>query len=164
MARGSCLRGRRGKRTPPSGVGTGAPAVGDGTLGLNLREGKAILEGVQNCMVAEQVAEVLEQRRQCQRCGECFSIKAGGTTEVKTLFGAVIRRNQEFIPNFEERHRQGETISTAFVESAINQVVSHCFVKKQQMQWTPHRAHLLLQTRTKVLTRAAHVPSTRSGG
>ena len=40
---------------------------------------------------------------------------------------------------------------TAFVESTINQVVSKRFVKKQQMQWTPRGAHLLLQTRTKVL-------------
>src|ERR1700746_2822660 len=59
--------------------------------------------------------------------------------------------NREFIPNFGERRRQGETISTAFVESTINQVVSRRFVKKQQMQWTLRGAHLLLQTRTKVL-------------
>jgi hypothetical protein len=44
--------------------------------------------------------------------------------------------------------RQGETINTAFVESTINQVVSRRFVKKQQ---TLRGAHLLLQTRTKVL-------------
>src|SRR5271165_5424610 len=44
-----------------------------------------------------------------------------------------------------------QTISTAFVESTINQVVSKRFVKKQQMQWTLRGAHLLLQTRTKVL-------------
>jgi len=37
------------------------------------------------------------------------------------------------IPNFGERYRQGDTISTAFVESTINQVVSKRFVKKQQM-------------------------------
>jgi hypothetical protein len=59
--------------------------------------------------------------------------------------------NQEFIPNFGERRRQGEIISTAFVESTINQVVSRRFVKKQQMAWTLRGAHLLLQTRTKVL-------------
>jgi hypothetical protein len=47
--------------------------------------------------------------------------------------------------------RYGETIRTAFVESTINQVVSRRFVKKQQMQWTLRGAHLLLQTRTKVL-------------
>ncbi len=50
-----------------------------------------------------------------------------------------------------ERYRQGERISTAFVESTINQVVSRRFVKKQQMQWSLKGAHLLLQTRTKVL-------------
>ena len=66
-----------------------------------------------------------------------------------------IRRqpSSRFFPvsNFGERYRQGETISTAFVESTINQVVSKRFVKKQQMQWTPQGAHVLLQTRTKVL-------------
>jgi hypothetical protein len=66
-------------------------------------------------------------------------------------FETYIRNNTEFIPNFGERYRQGETISTAFVESTINQVVSKRFVKKQQMQWTPRGAHLLLQTRTKVI-------------
>ena len=51
-------------------------------------------------------------------------------------FRTYICNNREFIPNFGERRRQGETISTAFVESTINQVVSRRFVKKQQMQWT----------------------------
>ncbi len=68
-----------------------------------------------------------------------------------TEFDTYIRNNREFIPNFGERRRQGETISTAFVESTINQVVSRRFVKKQQMAWTLRGAHLLLQTRTKVL-------------
>ena len=66
-------------------------------------------------------------------------------------FEIYIRNNREFIPNFGERYRQGETITTAFVESTINQVVSRRFVKKQQMAWTLRGAHLLLQTRTKVL-------------
>ncbi len=66
-------------------------------------------------------------------------------------FDTYIRNNQESIPNYGERYRQGETISTAFVESTINQVVSRRFVKQQQMHWTLQGAHLLLQTRTKVL-------------
>ena len=66
-------------------------------------------------------------------------------------FRTYICNNREFIPNFGERRRQGETISTAFVESTINQVVSRRFVKKQQMQWTLRGAHLLLQTKTMVL-------------
>jgi hypothetical protein len=72
---------------------------------------------------------------------------AAGLSEFETY----IRNNREFIPNFGERYRQGEPISTAFVESTINQVVSRRFVKKQQMNWTLRGAHLLLQTRTKVL-------------
>src|SRR6516165_9370894 len=72
---------------------------------------------------------------------------AAGIAEFETY----IRNNQESIPNYGERYRQGETISTAFVESTINQVVSRRFVKKQQMHWTLRGAHLLLQTRTKVL-------------
>ena len=72
---------------------------------------------------------------------------AAGVAEFETY----IRNNKDFIPNFGERYRQGETISTAFVESTINQVVSRRFVKKQQMAWTLRGAHLLLQTRTKVL-------------
>lgn len=35
-------------------------------------------------------------------------------------FETAIRNNRHFIPNFEERYRQGDTISTAFVESMIN--------------------------------------------
>jgi hypothetical protein len=42
-------------------------------------------------------------------------------------------------------------ISTAFTESAVNQVISKRMVKKQQMRWTPRGAHLLLQIRTRVL-------------
>ena len=72
---------------------------------------------------------------------------AAGLTE----FEIYIRNHRDFIPNFGERYRQGETISTAFVESTINLVVSRRFVKKQQMQWTLKGAHLLLQIRTKVL-------------
>lgn len=72
---------------------------------------------------------------------------AAGIAEFETY----IRNNQESIPNYGERYRHGETISTAFVEPTINQVVSRRFVKKQQMHWTLRGAHLLLQTRTKVL-------------
>ncbi len=62
-----------------------------------------------------------------------------------------IANNAGCIVNYGERYRNGERISTGFVESAINQVVSKRLVKKQQMQWTPEGAHLLLQVRTQVL-------------
>jgi hypothetical protein len=66
-------------------------------------------------------------------------------------FTHYIEVNQNFIPNYGERYRYGETITTAFVESTINWVVSKRMVKKQQMRWTKRGAHLLLQTRTKTL-------------
>jgi hypothetical protein len=68
-----------------------------------------------------------------------------------TEFGGYIRANGAWIPNYGERFRQGEAISSAFVESTVNQVVSKRMVKKQQMRWAPKSAHLLLQVRVRVL-------------
>ena len=81
-----------------------------------------------------------------------------GNTENRTKllkqlgeFNGYIQNNREFIPNYGERYRNGERIATGFVESTVNQVVSKRMVKKQQMAWTERGAHLLLQTRTRVL-------------
>ena len=59
--------------------------------------------------------------------------------------------NAGSIINYGERYRYGERISTGFVESTVNQVISKRFCKKQQMQWSKRGAHLLLQTRVKTL-------------
>ena len=66
-------------------------------------------------------------------------------------FHTYIENNAGFIPNYGERYRQGERISTGFVESTVNPVVSKRMVKKQQMRWSQRGAHLLLQIRTRVL-------------
>ena len=68
-------------------------------------------------------------------------------------FETYIRNNEAMIPNYGERWRYGESISSSFVESTVNQVISKRFVKKQQMRWTPKGAHLLLQIRIQVLNR-----------
>jgi hypothetical protein len=44
-------------------------------------------------------------------------------------FKTYISNNEEFIPNFGERRRNGEMISTAFVESTVNYVISKRMVK-----------------------------------
>jgi hypothetical protein len=67
-------------------------------------------------------------------------------------FHTYIERNRAFIPNYGERYRYGERISTGFVESTVNQVISKRFCKRQQMQWTKRAAHLLLQIRVKTLS------------
>jgi hypothetical protein len=71
----------------------------------------------------------------------------------KTLhqFDHYIRTNQSSIPNYGDRYRNGEPISSAVAESSVNQMVSKRFVKKQQMRWAKRGAHLLLQIRTRML-------------
>lgn len=66
-------------------------------------------------------------------------------------FSGYITNNARLIPNYAERCRYGEAVSTAFVESTVNQVIAKRFAKKQQMQWTPRGVHLLIQLRTRVL-------------
>ncbi len=66
-------------------------------------------------------------------------------------FHHYISANQPFIPNYGERYRYGEIISTAFVEATVNEVISRRMVKKQQMRWTRRGAHLLLQVRIRTL-------------
>ena len=66
-------------------------------------------------------------------------------------FSVYIGNNVPFIANYGERYRYGEIITTAFVESTVNWVISKRMVKKQQMRWTQEGAHLLLQVRTKTL-------------
>ena len=60
-------------------------------------------------------------------------------------------RRAHTIPNYAERHRYGERVSTAFAESTVNAVVGKRFAKRQQMRWSKRGAHLMLQTRTRVL-------------
>lgn len=66
-------------------------------------------------------------------------------------FATYISVNAHLIPNYGERHRCGEAISSAMAESAVNQVISKRMVKKQQMRWSPSGAQRFLQVRTAVL-------------
>ena len=56
---------------------------------MNLTESKALLAGVQNFVVTQQVREDLEQRRACPHCRRRFTGKASGSTPVSTVFGRV---------------------------------------------------------------------------
>jgi hypothetical protein len=112
------------------------------------------LESVKNLLWHGNVEEALERLSSLKLELDLIRAHSPAADKIAVAVGefdTYIRNNQEFIPNFGERRRQGEIISTAFVESTINHVVSRRFVKKQQMAWTPRGAHLLLQTRTKVL-------------
>jgi hypothetical protein len=52
------------------------------------------------------------------------------------------------------RHRRGEPISTAFVESAVNEIVAKRMNKKQQMRWNRTTVQPFLDVRTAVLNDA----------
>ena len=99
-----------------------------------------------NVYKALQVLEWLELDIDAQASPEARKL-------VRTLheFDQYIRTNQSSIPNYGDRYRNEEAISSAVAESTVNQIVSKRFVKKQQMRWTKRGAHLLLQIRTRVL-------------
>ena len=48
-------------------------------------------------------------------------------------FHTCVTCNAYTIANYAERHRYGERVSTAFVESTVNTVVGKRFSKRQQM-------------------------------
>lgn len=52
------------------------------TLGMNLAEGKTLLEGAQDFITAQQVATDLARWRTCADCGERHTSKGDGTIEV----------------------------------------------------------------------------------
>lgn len=58
-----------------------------------------------------------------------------------------IRSNRGAIVNYGQRYRAGLRVATTLAESAVNSLVGKRMVKKQQMRWTLHGAHMLMQVR-----------------
>ena len=137
------------KATQPTADRDGEPAAGP--------ERKSIEKELQSLkwnLWHGNVERALERIEDLQWRPELTAGEAENRTKLlKQLseFDGYIQNNREFIPNYGERYRNKERISTGFVESTVNQVVSKRMVKKQQMAWTERGAHLLLQTRTRVL-------------
>jgi hypothetical protein len=66
---------------------------------------------------------------------------------------SYLENNAALIPNYAQRYRRGERISTAFVESAVNQLIDKRMSKSQQMRWSPRGAHAVLQVRAEAVDR-----------
>jgi len=64
---------------------------------------------------------------------------------------SYLERNQGMLVPYAARRRRGEPISTAFVESAINEIVAKRMNKKQQMRWNRTTVQPFLDVRTAVL-------------
>jgi hypothetical protein len=69
---------------------------------------------------------------------------------VSQLLG-YLGRNQDTLVHYAARRRRGEPISTAFVESAVNEVIARRMNKKQQMRWNRTTVRSFLDVRTAVL-------------
>lgn len=80
-----------------------------------------------------------------QREGE-FSIARLHSLGLQLL--TYVRSNCGAIVNYGKRYRAGLRVATSLAESAVNLLVAKRMVKKQQMRWSLHGAHMLMQVRT----------------
>ena len=62
-----------------------------------------------------------------------------------------LKRNQGALVHYAARRRNGEPISTAFVESSVNEIIAKRMNKKQQMRWNRETVQPFLDVRTAVL-------------
>ncbi|MBB3149835.1 hypothetical protein FHS21_006292 [Phyllobacterium trifolii] len=59
-----------------------------------------------------------------------------------------VRSNRGAIVNYGKRYRAELRVATTLAESAVNSLVAKRMVKKQQMRWSLHGPHMLMQVRT----------------
>jgi hypothetical protein len=59
--------------------------------------------------------------------------------------------NERRLINYGREYRQGRRVSTAHVESLVNQLANWRMAKKQQMRWTERGAQMLLHVRCSLL-------------
>ena len=64
-----------------------------------------------------------------------------------------LRNNSDSLPDYGRRYRAGRRISSAFVESAVNQLIDK---RMSKSRWDPRSAHLLLQVRVRVVDGQLH--------
>jgi hypothetical protein len=62
-----------------------------------------------------------------------------------------LERNADALVHYAARRQRGEPISTAFIESAVNEIVAKRMNKKQQMRWNRTTVQPFLDVRTAVL-------------
>jgi hypothetical protein len=62
-----------------------------------------------------------------------------------------VRGRTHRLVNYHRRRLAGQRVSTALVESAVNHLVNRRMNKSQQMRWSAHGAHQVLQVRAALL-------------
>jgi hypothetical protein len=62
-----------------------------------------------------------------------------------------LKANRDSLPNYGKRYRADQPISTAWVESTVNEVIAKRMVKKQQMRWNRFTVQPFVTVRVHVL-------------
>ncbi|MDZ5696119.1 hypothetical protein [Chelativorans sp. M5D2P16] len=91
-----------------------------------------------------ELERLLARVKDAQKEGE-FSIARLHSLGAQLL--TYVRSNRSAIVNYGKRHRSGLRVATTRAESAVNSLVGKRMVKKQQMRWSLHGAHMLMQVR-----------------
>ena len=133
-----------------------AAGVGRGTIFAHLGElARHDIERAKWCLWHGRWKRCLMKLLNIWRWSEVKSIRgaAGIETPRQHLRDLTdyLQANQAMLVNYAARRRRGEPISTAFVESAVNEIVSRRMIKKQQMRWNRWTVQPFLDVRTAVL-------------
>jgi hypothetical protein len=83
--------------------------------------------------------------------------KVAGIDRLRRHIGELLgylERNEDMLVHYAAQRRRGEPISTAFVESAVNEIVAKRMNKKPQMRWNRTTVQPFLDVRTAVLNDA----------
>ena len=89
--------------------------------------------------------------RWAQRTHICGVAGIGRLEHLVSELLGYLERNQGALVPYAARRRQGEAISTAFVESSVNEIIAKRMNKKQQMRWKRATVQPFLDVRTAVL-------------
>ena len=79
-----------------------------------------------------------------------LALAASSDTSASYWVG-YLDRNRGALVHYAARRRRGQPISTAFVESAVNEIVAKRMNKAQQMRWSRATVQPFLDVRTAVL-------------
>ena len=72
--------------------------LADGSVGLSIDDGKAILASLQRHLVQQQSSLYILFRRHCQGCGGTRPIKDYSTRMIQTVYGAVTVQSPRLYP------------------------------------------------------------------
>lgn len=96
--------------------------------------------------MSQLAAKILSHRLEAEEAGK-------STSRIDELYQKFlelrryVHRNIGSLADYASHWRQGERVSTAHVESTVNQLVNQRMCKKQQMRWTRLGAQYLITVR-----------------